>query len=45
MNFSLWINMDLSTSWARAVAETRRSGGLSGRELDRGPGRDVAQVG
>ena len=43
--FQLVDNMDRSTSWARAVAEASGGGGLSGRELDRGPGRDVAQGG
>ena len=43
MSLNLWISMDRSTFWARAVAED--DSGLSGREADRGPGRDVAQGG
>ena len=46
VSFSLWINMDLSTSWARAAAGRERpAGGCTGREGDRGPGRGVAQEG
>ncbi len=40
MNLSLLKNMARSTSWARAAAEAETCGGLTGRELDRGLGRD-----